>query len=87
VPSRGPNAGIPDMRFINRELPIVNVARELDLRLDGVTKIHCWHPDQHQQGGPKGFGNAIGNGVIEHVEIRADIPRRIMFKTSDPMPK
>jgi len=38
------------MRFINRELPIVDVARALDLRLDGIGKIHCWHPDRHQHG-------------------------------------
>jgi len=43
-------AGIPDMRYINRDLPIVDVARALDLRLDGTGKIHCWHPDRHQQG-------------------------------------
>lgn len=46
-----PNAaGIPDMRFINRELPIAEVARALDLRLDGPTKIHCWHPERHHYG-------------------------------------
>jgi hypothetical protein len=45
-----PSRGIPDMRFINRELPIANVARALDLRLDGANKIHCWHPDRHQHG-------------------------------------
>jgi hypothetical protein len=42
--------GIPDMRVINRELPIADVARALDLRLEGVSKIHCWHPDRHQHG-------------------------------------
>ena len=42
--------GIPDMRFINRKVPIAAVARALDLRLDGATKIHCWHPEQHQHG-------------------------------------
>jgi hypothetical protein len=42
--------GIPDMRFINRELSIVDVARALDLRFDGNSKIHCWHPDRHQHG-------------------------------------
>jgi len=47
--SRAP-AGIPNMRFINRELPIVDVARALDLRLDGAGKIHCWHPDHHKNG-------------------------------------
>jgi hypothetical protein len=45
---RGP--GIPDMRYINRQIPIVEVARKLDLRLDGPSKIHCWHPDRHQHG-------------------------------------
>jgi hypothetical protein len=30
--------GIPDMRFINRELPIAEVARALDLRFDGASK-------------------------------------------------
>jgi hypothetical protein len=42
--------GIPDMRFINRELPIAQVARALDLRLDGIRKIHCWHSDRHKHG-------------------------------------
>lgn len=43
-------SAIPDMRFINRELSIADVARKLDLRLDGNSKIHCWHPDRHQHG-------------------------------------
>ncbi|MGA2594752.1 MAG: hypothetical protein ABSH32_33045 [Bryobacteraceae bacterium] len=43
-------SGIPDMRFINRELPIAEVARTLELRLDGASKIHCWHPERHQHG-------------------------------------
>jgi hypothetical protein len=38
------------MRFINRELPIAEVARALDLRLDGASRIHCWHPERHQHG-------------------------------------
>jgi hypothetical protein len=41
---------IPDMRFINRRLPIVAVARALNLLVDGAGKIHCWHPDRHQHG-------------------------------------
>ena len=44
------SAGIPDMRFINREVRIVDVARTLDIRLDGAGKIHCWHPERHQHG-------------------------------------
>jgi hypothetical protein len=38
------------MRFINRQLPIADVARALDLRLDGATKIHCWYPERHKNG-------------------------------------
>jgi hypothetical protein len=29
--------------------------------------------------------DAIGNAVVEHLEVRAGIPRRIVFKTSGPM--
>jgi hypothetical protein len=36
------------MRYINREVRIIEVARALDLTLDGPTKIHCWHPDRHK---------------------------------------
>ena len=43
-------AGIPDMRFINHHLSIAGVARALDLRLEGGSKIHCWHPERHQHG-------------------------------------
>jgi hypothetical protein len=42
--------GIPDMRFINRQIKIAEVARALDLRLDGNSKIHCWHPERHKNG-------------------------------------
>jgi hypothetical protein len=41
---------IPDMRFINRGVPIREVAGALDLRLEGSNKIYCWHPDRHQHG-------------------------------------
>jgi hypothetical protein len=43
-------SGIPDMRYINRELPIAEVAGALDLRLDDASKIHCWRPERHQHG-------------------------------------
>jgi hypothetical protein len=42
--------GIPDMRYINRQIRIFEVARALDLRTEGSTKIHCWHPGRHQHG-------------------------------------
>jgi hypothetical protein len=38
------------MRYINRQVPIIRVARALDLRLDGANKIHCWHPERHEHG-------------------------------------
>jgi hypothetical protein len=38
------------MRYINRQVPIAEVARILELRLDGVGKLHCWHPDRHKNG-------------------------------------
>ena len=44
------NRGIPDLRWINRNVSVAEVARALDLRLDGATKIHCWHPERHQNG-------------------------------------
>jgi len=43
-------AGIPDMRFINHEVPVADIAKALELRLDGAGKIHCWHPERHQRG-------------------------------------
>jgi cobalamin biosynthesis protein CobD/CbiB len=39
------NDVIPDMRFINRKVPIAEVACALGLRLEGAGKLHCWHPD------------------------------------------
>ena len=43
-----PSGGIPDMRFINRRIPIGDVAHSLDLRFDGATRVHCWHPERHK---------------------------------------
>jgi len=42
--------GVPDMKYINRKVPIGEVARALDVRLEGATMVHCWHPERHQQG-------------------------------------
>jgi hypothetical protein len=36
------------MRHINREIGMIEVARALDLKIDGPSKIHCWHPDRHK---------------------------------------
>ena len=42
--------GIPDLRYIHRKIPIVDVARALNLRIGTNGNIHCWHPEQHQHG-------------------------------------
>lgn len=41
---------IPNMGYINRKIRITDVARKLDLRLDGSSRIHCWHPERHHNG-------------------------------------
>lgn len=40
--------GLPDIRWINSNLRIEQVARALDLKFATPTMIHCWHPDRHQ---------------------------------------
>jgi hypothetical protein len=42
--------GIPDARWINRNLAIAEVARALECRSDGHGKLHCWHPEKHKNG-------------------------------------
>jgi hypothetical protein len=42
--------GIPDLRWINRNVPIADIAHQLGLAFDGDSKIHCWHPEQHKNG-------------------------------------
>src|ERR1041385_3702273 len=41
---------IPDLKRVNRNLPIADVARRLGLRFGHRGMIHCWHPDRHQHG-------------------------------------
>jgi len=41
---------MPDICHISRQARTIELARELDLRLDGTSKIHCWHPDRHKHG-------------------------------------
>src|SRR5262249_20847205 len=47
---RALSVGIPDMRWINRELSITTVAKTLGLRIDADGRIHCWHPEHHHNG-------------------------------------
>src|ERR1022692_4534979 len=42
--------GIPDLRYINRKIPVADVARALDLRFGVNGNIHCWLPERHQHG-------------------------------------
>ena len=42
--------GIPDLRHINRKIPVADVARALDLRFGDNGNIHCWRPELHQNG-------------------------------------
>ncbi len=44
------NRGVPDLRWINRRLPIADVAKALGLRLGQGGMIHCGHPEKHQNG-------------------------------------
>jgi hypothetical protein len=41
---------VPDLRYINRKIPIIDVARALDLRIGANGNIHCWRPERHQHG-------------------------------------
>lgn len=39
---------VPDLRYINREIAVADVARALELRFGANGNIHCWHPERHQ---------------------------------------
>ena len=41
-------SGIPDMAFINRKIPVLDVAKALDLPFGGNGHIHCWFPERHK---------------------------------------
>jgi hypothetical protein len=46
----GPQDGIPDLRWVNRRVPIADVAKALGLRFGQGGMIHCWHPEKHKNG-------------------------------------
>jgi hypothetical protein len=50
APPRATSDGIPDLKWINRALPIADVARKLEFRFGERGMIHCWHPERHQHG-------------------------------------
>jgi hypothetical protein len=49
TPARDAARGIPDIEHIKRHVPIVDVARALDIRVVGHT-AHCWRPESHEHG-------------------------------------
>jgi hypothetical protein len=42
--------GLPDLQFINRKIPIIEVARALGLTFGDNGNLHCWRPEHHQNG-------------------------------------
>src|SRR3974377_1986600 len=49
-PPKRMTEGIPDLKWINRSLPIADVARRLGVRFGQPGMVHCWHPDKHEHG-------------------------------------
>ena len=86
LPRSGGDAGLPDMRWINRELPILDVARQLDIRLGANGLVHCWHPERHSNGDRtasvglrkrtntvKCFGHSCGVGPLGPIDLVRDV--------------
>lgn len=82
------SAGIPNFAWINRNLPITEVARRLGLRLGTNGLIHCWHPDRHHNNDRtasvgvrktnntvKCFGCACELGPIGPIDLVVDVMR------------
>jgi hypothetical protein len=78
-------SGLPDMKWINRQLPIKEVAGALELRIDG-NMIHCWHDANHQHGDRtasvgirranntvKCFGNECNSKPMGPIDLVADV--------------
>jgi|SRR5271166_548051 len=49
VNSHLPPSAFPDFRYIRESVPILDVARQLGLRIVGKM-VHCWRPENHQHG-------------------------------------
>ncbi len=51
IPAARPQSGgVPDLKWVNRHLPMRNVCVALGLRFDPAGMIHCWHPERHKAG-------------------------------------
>jgi hypothetical protein len=48
--ARAPRVGLPDMSYIRRKIPIVDVATSLGIRVAGRNAAHCWRAGAHQNG-------------------------------------
>jgi DNA-binding HxlR family transcriptional regulator len=77
--------GVPDMRWINRNLSITEVAKMLELRTGAHGLIHCWHPERHHNGDRtasvgvrknvntvKCFGAGCGVGPLGPIDLVVD---------------
>jgi hypothetical protein len=42
--------GIPDLKYINRSIPIAGIAQALDLKFGLNGNIHCWRGELHKNG-------------------------------------
>jgi hypothetical protein len=42
--------GLPDMNYIRCEIPIIEVAQALGLKIKGRSSGHCWRVDHHKNG-------------------------------------
>lgn len=85
-PEKAQVDGIPDFEWINRHIPIAEVAIALGLRLNEDGMIHCWHRDRHQHGDRtasvgvrksnntvKCFGNGCGIGPLGPIDLVRDV--------------
>ena len=77
--------GVPDMRWINRNVPVMEVAQKLDLRVGEHGRVHCWHPENHHNGDRtasvgirkkintvKCFGSGCGVGPFGPIDLVMD---------------
>jgi DNA-binding HxlR family transcriptional regulator len=86
LPDAATSSGIPNFKWINRNLPIVEVARKLGLRFGEGRHIHCWHPDRHHNADRtpsvaiqlvtnkiKCFGSGCGIGPLGPIDSVIDV--------------
>jgi hypothetical protein len=79
-------SGIPNMAWINRNVPVLEVARTLQLEIADQGRIRCWHPDHHENrdrtasvgirkvnNTVKCFGNGCGVGPFGPIDFVKDV--------------